>query len=76
MVDSQPRAKNFHYAWDTIIVCRLEQSIDSRRPETTVRRLEQTYAGEKARDTWIARHTDDIAGESNQIARASPNTMR
>ena len=49
---------------------RLEQSIDSGRPETTARKLEQTYAGEKARDTWIPGHTDDIAWESNQIARS------
>jgi S1/P1 nuclease len=70
MVDSEPRAKNLHSAWDTTIVRRLEESIDSGRPETTARRLEQTYAGEKARDTWIPGHTDDIAWESNQIARS------
>ena len=69
MVDSQPRAKNLHDAWDTTIVRRLEES-DSGTPETTARRLEQTYAGEKALDAWIPGHTDDIAWESNQIARS------
>ena len=69
-VDSQPRAKNLHSAWDTTIVRRLESSIDSGRPETTARRLEQTYANEKALDAWIPGHTDDIAWESNQIARS------
>jgi hypothetical protein len=70
MVDSQPRAKNLHYAWDTTIVRRLENSIDSVRPDTTARRLEQTYASEEVRDAWIPGHTDDIAWESNQIARS------
>jgi S1/P1 Nuclease/Metal binding domain of Ada len=69
-VDSQPRAKNLHYAWDTTIVRRLEHGIDSGRPETTARRLEQTYASEKALDAWIPGHTDDIAWESNQVARS------
>ncbi len=40
-------------------------------PENKVtRKLEQTYAGEKAFDTWTPGHTDDIAWESNQIARS------
>ena len=69
-VDSQPRAKNLHYAWDTTFVRRLESSIDSGRPETTARRLEQTYANEKALDAWIPGHTDDIAWESDQVARS------
>ncbi len=61
--------ESLHYAWDTTIVRRLEYSIDSGRPETTARRLEQTYAAEKVRDAWIPGHTDDIAWESNEIAR-------
>jgi hypothetical protein len=69
-VDSHPRAKNLHYAWDTTIVRRRESNIDSGRPDTTARRLEQTYASEKAFDAWIPGHTDDIAWESNQIARS------
>jgi S1/P1 Nuclease/Metal binding domain of Ada len=51
-------------------VRRIESSIDSGGPETTARRLEQTYANEKALDAWIPGHTDDIAWESNQIARS------
>jgi hypothetical protein len=70
IVDSEPRAKNLHYAWDTTIVRRLEHGIDSGRPDTTARRLEQTYASEKALDTWIPGRTDDIAWESNQVARS------
>jgi len=69
-VDSDPRAKNLHYAWDDTIVRRLEHSVDSGRPDTTARRLEQTYANEKALDAWIPGHTDDIAWESNQLARS------
>jgi hypothetical protein len=69
-VDSHPRAKHLHYAWDDTIVWGLERSMDSGRPETTARRLEQTYAAEKALDVWIPGHTKDIAWESNQIARS------
>ena len=69
LVDSQPPARNLHDAWDTTIVRRLEEE-RFRKPETTARKLEQTYAGEKALDAWIPGHTDDIAWESNQIARS------
>jgi hypothetical protein len=68
MVDSHPQAKDLHAAWDTTIVRRLEHSIDSGRPDTTARRLEQTYAAERETDSWIP--TDDIAWESNQVARS------
>ena len=34
------------------------------------RTLEHTYAAEKALDAWTPGHTDDIAWESNQIARS------
>jgi len=67
-VDSNVRARNLHDAWDNAIVRRLEYSIDSGRPETTAHRLEQTYAAEKQPDSWIP--ADDIAWESNQLARA------
>ncbi len=69
MVDSHPRAKDLHAAWDITIVRRLEHSIDSGRPHSTAHRLEQTYASEKALDAWLPGHTKDIAWESNQIAR-------
>jgi nuclease S1 len=68
MVDSHPRARNLHDAWDTAMVGRLEGSGGT--PESTAQRLEQTYANEKTRDVWIPEHTDDIAWESNQIARS------
>ena len=67
-VDSNLRASNLHDAWDNAIVRRLEYSIDSGRPETTAHRLEQTYAAEKQTDSWIP--ADDIAWESNQLARS------
>lgn len=67
-VSSNIRAKDLHAVWDTTIVRRLEYSIDSGHPETTARRLERTYAAEKETDSWIA--ADDIAWESNQIARS------
>jgi hypothetical protein len=67
-VDSNTRAKNLHEAWDTTLVRRLEYSIDSGRPETTAHKLERTYADDKPADSWIA--ADDIAWESNQLARS------
>jgi S1/P1 Nuclease/Metal binding domain of Ada len=69
-VNSSPSVRNLHAAWDTTVVRRLEDSIDSGSPETTARALEQKYAGEKERDVWSPNHTDDIAWESNQIARS------
>jgi hypothetical protein len=68
MVDSQPRAKNLHDAWDTAIVLRLEGSGGA--PEATAHTLEQKYASERALDAWTPGHTDDIAWESNQVARS------
>ena len=67
-VDSTIRATNLHEAWDTPIVRRLEYSVDSGRPETTAHKLEKTYGSEQAADSWIP--ADDIAWESNQVARA------
>ncbi len=67
-IDSNLRAYNLHDAWDNAIVRRLEYSVDSGRPETTAHRLEQTYAAEKQTDSWIP--ADDIAWESNQLARS------
>jgi hypothetical protein len=67
-VDPQLRAEDLHAVWDNTIVRRLEYSVDSGRPETTAHKLEQTYAAEKASDSWIA--ADDIAWESNRIARS------
>jgi hypothetical protein len=70
MVDSRPSARNLHAAWDTTIVRRLESSIDAGSPEITAHKLEQEYASEKPTDAWIAGRTEDIAWESNQIARS------
>jgi nuclease S1 len=67
-VDSQSRETNLHAVWDTTVVHRLEDSLDSGRPETTAHKLERTYAAEKEADSWIP--ADDIAWESNQIARS------
>jgi hypothetical protein len=68
LVDSQPPARNLHAAWDTTIVRRLEESGGT--PEATAHTLEHAYAAEKALDAWTPGHTDDIAWESNQIARS------
>src|ERR1700730_15018969 len=46
MVESQTHAANLHSVWDTTIVRRLEDTVDSGRPEATARVLEQTYAAE------------------------------
>src|SRR5215469_10114021 len=70
LVDSRPRARNLHAAWDTMIVRRLERSIDSGSPETTAHKLEQEYANEKATDAWVPGRTEDIAWDSNRIARS------
>jgi hypothetical protein len=67
-VDPRLRAEDLHAVWDTVVVKRLEYSVDSGRPETTAHKLEQTYAAESASDSWIP--VDDIAWESNQIARS------
>jgi hypothetical protein len=67
-VDSRIRAENLHEVWDTNLVRRLEYDVDSGRPVTTAHKLERTYADEKAADSWIA--ADDIAWESNQLARS------
>jgi S1/P1 Nuclease len=68
MVDSQPPAGNLHAVWDTTVVRRLEDGIDSGRPEATARSLEQKYADERKTDSWIP--ADDIAWESIQVARS------
>jgi hypothetical protein len=70
LVDSRPRARNLHAAWDTTIVRRLERSVDSGSPETTAHRLEQEYANESETYAWIPGRTEDIAWESNRIARS------
>jgi hypothetical protein len=67
-VESYPHAENLHDAWDNAIVRGFEDSIDSGRPEPSAHKLEQTYGGEKALDTWNPGQTDDIAWESHQIA--------
>ena len=38
--------------------------------ETTAHKLEQKYASERPMDVWVRGRTDDIAWESNQIARS------
>ncbi|HZC46802.1 MAG TPA: S1/P1 nuclease [Candidatus Acidoferrum sp.] len=67
-VDSSSRAKDLHAVWDTTLVRRLEYSIDSGRPEATAHKLEETYGADRETDSWIA--ADDIAWESNQVARS------
>jgi hypothetical protein len=73
-VDSRPPARDLHNAWDDAVVRGLEKRIDSARPETTARKLEQMYASEQPFDAWTRGHTDDIAWESNQIARSDVYT--
>jgi hypothetical protein len=68
-VESHPRAQNLHAAWDTAIVYKLEDKIDSGNPSDTAQKLEQVYSGQKAADTWPTGQTDKIAWESNQVAR-------
>ena len=67
-VESRSRETNLHAVWDTTVVRRLEYDIDSGRPETTAHKLERTYAAEEMTDSWIP--ADDIAWESNQVARS------
>jgi hypothetical protein len=69
-VESHPRARNLHAAWDTAIVYRLEDSVDSGSPATTAHQLEQMYTNQKDADSWKPGGTDDIAWESNQLARS------
>jgi hypothetical protein len=70
VVESRPPARNLHAAWDTTVVDKLEDSVDLASPATTAHKLEQMYAGQKAADSWKPGETDDIAWESNQIARS------
>jgi hypothetical protein len=67
-VDSNYRENELHAVWDTTVVRRLEDNIDSGRPETTAHKLERAYAGEMEADSWIP--ADQIAWESNQVARS------
>jgi len=69
-VESHPHARNLHAAWDTAVVYRLDNSMDSGSPDTTAHKLEQLYASQKDADSWRPGGTDDIAWESNQLARA------
>src|SRR5207253_10242695 len=69
-VESHPYARNLHAAWDTAVVYRLEDSVDSGSPDTTAHKLEQQYARQKDADSWKPGGTDDIAWKSNQLARA------
>ena len=69
-VESHPYARNLHAAWDTAVVYRLEDSVDSGNPGATAHKLEQMYASQKDADSWKPGGTDDIAWESNQLARS------
>jgi hypothetical protein len=69
-VESHPRARNLHAAWDTAVVYRLEDSVDSGSPAATAHKLEQLYANQKDADSWKPGGADDIAWESNQVARS------
>ncbi len=69
-VESHPRARNLHAAWDTAVVYQLEDSVDSGSPGATAHKLEQMYASQKDADSWKPGATDDIAWESNQLARS------
>jgi hypothetical protein len=51
------------------VVYRLEDSVDSGSPTITAHRLEQIYAAQKDADSWKPGESDDIAWESNQLAR-------
>jgi hypothetical protein len=68
-VESHPYARNLHAAWDTAVVYRLEDSVDSGNPDATARKLEQLYASQKDADSWKPGGTGDIAWETNQVAR-------
>jgi S1/P1 Nuclease len=68
-VESHPHARNLHAAWDTAIVYRLEDTVDSGSPEATAHKLEQLYVSQKDADAWKPGGTNDIAWESNQLAR-------
>lgn len=67
-VESHPRARNLHMAWDDAIVYRLEDTLDSGNPKATAVKLEQMYASQKAADTWKPGATNDIAWESHEVA--------
>ncbi len=69
-VESRPYARNLHAAWDTVVVYRLEDSVDSGNPQATAHKLEQLYVGQKDAASWKPGGASDIAWESSQLARA------
>jgi hypothetical protein len=44
---SRPYARNLYAAWDTTVVYRLEDSVDSGIADATAHKLEQLFAGQK-----------------------------
>ena len=68
-VESHPYARNLHAAWDTAVVYRLEDSVDTGNPDATAHKVEQLYTSQKDGDSWKPGATSDIAWESNQVAR-------
>jgi hypothetical protein len=69
-VESNPPARNLHIAWDIAVVDQLEQTLDSGSPDVTAHKLEAMYANRKAAYSWKPGGTDDIAWETNQVARS------
>ncbi len=67
-VESRPRARNLHNAWDTAVVYKLEDTIDS---GSRIPRHPSSKLCTRARRPFFleAGGTDDIARETNQIAR-------
>jgi hypothetical protein len=68
-VESHPHARNLHAVWDTAVVETLENSVDSGNSAATAHKLEQLYASQKDADAWKPGGANDIAWESNQLAR-------
>ena len=52
------------------MVYELGHTIDSGSSYATAHRLEEMYASQKHADTWRPGETDDIAWETNRVARA------
>lgn len=68
-VSWRSRVDNLHAVWDSAVVSRFEQNWGVREPHGAAEKLEQIYANEKDREVWKAGAADQIAWESNRIAR-------
>ncbi len=65
-VESHPRMRNLHAAWDTVVVYRLEDNVDSGGPDPTAHKLEQLYVRQK--DADCEKQAEPTTSHGNRIS--------